>query len=241
MPFLKGLIHLVLGMTLLGSVSSWAQELALHYFPRPPYVFEKDGELAGLTGSPVVHALRRAGIAFAWHQTPASRFFATLQRGEGLDCGIGWFRNSEREAMGKFSKPIYQDEGMAVVTYAGHAVLRKAMPIEDLLSNRDLLFLAKQSFSYGQELDALIGKLQPQRDMVTTENLNMLRMLHAHRADYMLMAPEELTGAVAATGLALSDFTILRPTNMPKGELRYLWCSKLVPDAWIHRINSELR
>lgn len=237
MQTVNGLFRFGVVLAMTSHAIGWTQDLAVHYFPRPPYVYEQDGHLSGLTGAPVLQALRSAGIRFTLQQTPASRFMATIQRGEGPDCGIGWFRNSEREAIGKFSKPIYQDEAMAVITYAGHTVLRNGLPVEAILGNPELLLLTKQSFSYGRELDAQILQWQTRREIVTVENLGMLRMLKARRADYMLMAPEELTGAVAAAGLQLSDFTALRPPNMPKGELRYLWCSKAVPDAVMARIN----
>lgn len=241
MQVVRSFGRMVRTLLLTGPALAGAQDITLHYFARPPYVTEHEGRLSGLTGAPVVQALHNAGIRFAMQATPPSRFLALMQRGEGPDCGIGWFRNAEREALGKFSKPIYQDEAMIVVTYAGHATLRSGTSLEALLGNADWLFLAKQAFSYGRTTDALIAQLQPRRELVAAENTNMLRMLHAHRADYMLMAPEELTGAVAAAGLTLADFAVVRPNNMPKGEMRYLWCSKAVPDAVMGRINAEIR
>lgn len=241
MQVVKTFWRMACALLLAGPGAAGAQDITLHYFARPPYVTEHEGRLAGLTGAPVVQALHSAGIRFTLQATPPSRFLALMQRSEGPDCGIGWFRNPERETLGKFSKPIYQDEAMVVVTYTGHASLRSGTTLEALLGNPDWLFLAKQAFSYGRATDALIAQLQPRRELVAAENINMLRMLHAHRADYMLMAPEELTGAVAAAALALTDFAVVRPSNMPKGELRYLWCSKAVPDALMARFNAEIR
>ena len=59
----------LLGMCL--SFTSTAQ-VTLHFHERPPYVFMKDGQLTGLTGSPAASAFKDAGVQFTVASTPAA-------------------------------------------------------------------------------------------------------------------------------------------------------------------------
>lgn len=201
----------------------------------------ENNALVGLTGSVVTAALKAAGIEMTVHDTPASRFLALIRRNEGLDCGVGWFKNPEREAIGKFTKPLYQDEAMVALTYANNSRIKPSDTVESVLANPDLTLLVKQSFSYGKTLDALMEKLQPRREQVATENLHMIRMIQAKRADYMWISPEESTAAIIAAGLQPGEFKQIKLANMPPGEFRYLWCSKAVPDAVIAKLNDAIR
>ena len=219
----------------------FAQSVTLHYFPRPPYVYQEGGQLVGLTGAVAAAAFRSAGVAMTVQDTPASRFLVIVKRSEGWDCGVGWFKNPEREEFGKFTKAIYQDEAMAALTVPDNTRITSNDSVESVLGNKELKLLVKQSFSYGKTLDALMEKLQPNRQIATVENIQMLRMIQARRADYMFISPEESVATIAAAGLQPGEFKLLRLANMPKGESRYILCSKSVPDELIARLNAAIR
>ncbi len=218
-----------------------AQSVTLHYFPRPPYVYPEGGQLVGLTGAVAAAAFHAAGIPVTVQDTPASRFLVIVKRNEGLDCGVGWFKNPEREEFGKFTKAIYQDEAMAVLTVPDNARVSANDSVESVLANKELKLLVKQSFSYGKTLDALMEKLQPTRQIATVENVQMVKMLYARRSDYMFISPEESVATIAAAGFLPGDFRLLRLANMPRGESRYILCSKSVPDELIARLNAAIR
>jgi uncharacterized protein (TIGR02285 family) len=223
-----------------GGSAALAQEVALHYFPRPPYVVREGDKLTGLSGSVAYSAFKASGIEFALQDTPPSRFLVLVKRNTGMDCGVGWFKTPEREEFGKFTRPIYQDEPMVALTLAGKARIRPMGTVESLLDNRDLTLLVKQAFSYGKTLDALIEKYQPKRQVVTAETAQMVKMLEAQRADYMFISPEESIVAVAEAGFQPREFDRVRLSNMPRGESRYILCSKAVPDAIMARLNAAL-
>lgn len=222
-------------------LSGSAQSVTLHYFPRPPYMYQDGGQLAGLTGSVAAAAFHAAGVNVTVQDTPASRFLVIVKRNEGLDCGIGWFKNPEREEFGKFTKAIYQDEAMAALTVPDNTKITANDSVESVLANKDLKLLVKQSFSYGKTLDTLIEKLQPNRQIATVENVQMVKMLHARRANYMFISPEESVATIAAAGFQPGEFKLLRLANMPKGESRYILCSKNMPDELIARLNAAIR
>ena len=218
-----------------------AQPIVLHYNIRPPLIVVKGEQLTGQTGAPAVAAFSKAGIEFALTETPAARQFRILQNNQGHDCLIGHFKNPEREAYAKFTDPIFQDEPRIALTYAANARLNDGDSIEAVLSDKELSLLVKQSYSYGQALDALIDKHQPIRQSVVVENTQMLRMIAARRADYMFITPHEASAVIDEIGLAKAQFKMVKLENMPKGDLRYILCSKKVPDETIGKLNAAIK
>ena len=105
----------VLGWAMAAAVSQAAvsdlgspqQPLRLLYQERPPYTTPRaDGSVEGLVATPAAQALQRAGIAFRWEQTPSQRQLLLVQTGDAGACGLGWFRNAERERLGKEIKRL---------------------------------------------------------------------------------------------------------------------------------------
>ena len=225
---------------LLSPVLAFAQ-ISLHYNERPPYLVGKDGQLTGLTGSPAVAAFKAAGIAFTLQLTPTTRQLAMIKENTGADCGIGWFKNEEREGFAKFTKPIYQDRPHIALTAAKNPKIKDGEAVESVLGNKGLTLLVKQGYSYGKTLDALIAKLQPVQHAVAVENVQMLKMIQAERADYMLIAPEEADGLVAASDVNPADIRKAHFSNAPNGEHRYMMCSKNVSDETISKLNSAIK
>lgn len=216
-------------------------QIALHYNERPPYLVVKDGQLSGLTGSPAVAAFKAAGIAFTLQLTPTARQLAMIKDNTGMDCGVGWFKNEEREGFAKFTKPIYQDRPQIALTTAHNSKVKEGETVESILGNKNLTLLVKQGYSYGKTLDALIAKLQPVQHAVTVENVRMLKMIQAERADYMLIAPEEADGLIAASEVSPADIRKANFSNAPNGEHRYILCSKNVSDETIARLNNAIK
>ena len=225
---------------LLSPALAFAQ-IALHYNERPPYLVLKDGQLTGLTGSPAVAAFKAAGIGFTLHFTPTARQLAMIKDNVGMDCGIGWFKNEEREVFARFTKPIYQDRPQIALAAARNSKVKDGATVESVLGNKGLTLLVKQGYSYGKTLDALITRLQPVQHAVAVENVQMLKIILAERADYMLIAPEEVDGLIAASDVSSAEIRKASFSNAPNGENRYILCSKNVPDETISRLNNAIK
>jgi polar amino acid transport system substrate-binding protein len=207
--------------------------VSLHYQARPPYSSRAAaGGVEGLVATPAADALRRAGLPFRWVDTPPQRQLALVQGGSGRHCGLGWFRNAEREALGKFSHPLYRDQPFG-------AIVRSELPIASGLRSAELIadarypVLVKEGFSYGPELDALLARAAtPVR--TSAELASMPAMLRAKRAAWMLAAPEEAQ-ALLGPGLRQIAFS-----DLPPGQTRHLYCSRDVPDDWLARFDRAL-
>jgi len=216
-------------------------QVTLHYNQRPPYQVTKNGQLSGLTGTPAVAALKTAGISFVIQETPSARQLIAIKGNTGMDCGIGWFKNGEREVFGKFTKPIYRDEPQIALASAKNAKLKSGDTLESILGNKSINLLVKQGYSYGKTLDALMERLQPIKNSVAVENVQMLQMINAGRADYMFAAPEEIDGLLAATGINPAEIQKITFSNAPKGEDRFILCSKKVSDEIITKLNGAIK
>lgn len=216
--------------------------LTLHYQERPPYSFTAgDGHVQGLLATPAHRACQKAQLHCSWARTPGQRQLALIQAGQGWDCGLGWFRNAEREALGRFSAALYQDRPFM-------ALARRNTPWEPqrgpaaLLADTDLPLLVKEGYSYGALLDGLVAQHPGQVRRTSAESQQMARMIEAGRAGWMIVAPEEAEVLLAEPGPGgvLPQLQLHPLPGVPPGQTRHLYCNKAVPEAVIQRLNRAL-
>ncbi|HLD66064.1 MAG TPA: transporter substrate-binding domain-containing protein [Pseudomonas sp.] len=215
--------------------------ITLHYNERAPYLQTlANGDIAGLTATPAEQALRRAGIPFKWEKTPSNRQIQLLERNTNADCMVGWFKNPQRELIGNFSLPLYQDKptiGLALFSNIG---IDSGNSLAQVLQNRELRLLIKSGYSYGEHIDALIHTLEPRQVKTTVENMNMLRMIALDRADYFFIAEEEASELIRQSEFQPGDFKYIHFSDSPDGGQRHLWCSKQVSQHSLNRINQAI-
>jgi polar amino acid transport system substrate-binding protein len=221
-------------------VGAQAQGLTLHYQERAPYsATQPDGTVTGLVATPAAQALTQAALAFVWARTPSQRQLALIQEGDGLHCGIGWFRNAERAMLGKFSKPLYRDRPFGALA-RGDSPLRPGLRGAEALAMAGDTLLIKEGYSYGAQLDRLIAMHTPPPQATSAEPPQMLRMLLAGRAGWMIVAPEEAQVLRQDAGAAAIGLHTVAFTDIAAGETRHLYCNRAVPDAWLARIDQAL-
>lgn len=232
----------LLGPMLAAAQTASELRVTLHYIQRPPYMMAQGDGLVGLAGGPSYQAFKLANVPVRIEETPFARQLRAVKNNTGQDCMTGMFWNAEREAFGRYSKPLYQDQAQLVVAAAGQEQRFKGhATIEDVFRDRSLRLLVKQAYSYGTPLDTLIGQLQPKRRATADGNLLMVRQIKLGMADYMLMAPEEAAVAIEAAGFKPGDFLQIRYKNMPPGEHRHLLCSKNVPLDVMRRLDAAIK
>ncbi|OZG75017.1 hypothetical protein BTA51_01040 [Hahella sp. CCB-MM4] len=213
--------------------------ILLHYNERPPYLHETSSGVEGLTASPAEEAFRAAGIKFSWVNTPAMRQLYIIKRNLGRDCLVGWFKTPYRTTFGKYTVPIYQDGSYIVLMNTEKSVYAGGS-LADLLSNRNLVLLVKDSYSYGDFLDRYIDRYKPTINPTIYESANMLRVIARGNADYMFVAPEEAEAAMIMYGLTSKELLSISFPEMPQGEKRYKFCSRQVDDAVIDQLNAAI-
>lgn len=217
-----------------------AEGLTLHYQERAPYsATQPDGTVAGLVATPAAQALTQAAVPFVWARTPSQRQLALIQEGTGLHCGVGWFRNAERAALGKFSKPLYRDRPFGALA-RGDSLLRPAQSSAEALALAGDTLLVKEGYSYGAQLDRLIAARASPPQKTSAETQQMLRMLLAGRAGWIIVTPEEAQALRQEVGAAAQSLRSVAFSDIAAGETRHLYCNRAVPDAWLARIDQAL-
>ena len=229
------------GGALLGlCLGGQAQSLTLHYQERAPYsVTQADGSVLGLVATPAAQALTQADLNFVWARTPSQRQLALIQEGQGLHCGVGWFRNAERAALGKFSKPLYRDRPFRALVRTD-SPLKSGMRSADAVATAGDMLLVKEGYSYGAQLDRLIATQLPPPQKTSVETSQMIRMLLAGRAGWMIVTPEEGQVLRQEAGAAAAGLRSVAFSDIGSGESRHLYCNRAVPDAWMLRIDQAL-
>lgn len=223
-----------------GDWGSPERPIHLHYQERPPYTEAvPGGAVRGLVATPAAIAMERAGITYRWVLTPSQRQLALVQNGTGPDCALGWFRNPQRESVGKFSKPLYRDQPLGAFARKS-APLQSPIGLEEALKSPQLRILTKEGYSYGSKVDRLLQAHAAQR-VTTASEVNLhVGMLLAGRADWMLAAPEEAEVLFNQAGEHREEFKLAPLADMDAGGERHLYCSAAVPDALMARIDRAL-
>lgn len=245
MKLLSAAIQVVLcfaALTARNGIAQGVPPVTVHYIQRPPYMAASADGLTGLTGYPTVLAFKNANIPFVLAETPFARQLHMVEMNSGQDCMIGIFKKPEREVFAKFTKPVYQDQAQVILTSAANAPrFSKFTSLTGLFDDKSMVLLVKLRYSYGIALDALIERYQPKIETTPDENLLMIKAIKLKVADYMFIAPEEASVAIAAAGFNESDFRQIKFKNMPDGEYRRIMCSKNVPDEVINKLNSVIK
>lgn len=217
-----------------------ADPLEILYETRRPYVIPDNAGLSGLVGAPLTRALHQAGLEVTYTQAPSKRILHQIQANPRPLCSPGWFRTPERDAFAKFSRLIYQDKPMAIVSRPDTAAITDGLSLEALLGHPELVLLAKTAYSYGQVIDAQLERHGTRQRRVGADHVTMLSMIARQRADFLFIGPEEAADLLREH----PDRAALRLTHlsgMPEGNRRYLMCSQQVNDAVMQRIDQHLK
>jgi polar amino acid transport system substrate-binding protein len=199
-----------------------------------------DGSVIGLTANPANTAFEKAKVSYMWQRTPSKRQMLILQSNDGRDCLVGWFKNPEREKFAKFTNAIYQDKPTIALALANNNQIKSGVTVESVLGNKELLLLVKDGYSYGDFVDDLITKINQNYKAVTTENIEMFKMLQLGRVDYFFIAEEEAEYLIHENGVSRDEVYFVRFNNMPPGNKRYILCSQNVEDEVISKLNAAI-
>jgi uncharacterized protein (TIGR02285 family) len=207
------------------------------YFNRPPY-FEYEGhKMTGLLGSILNKMLHASDIKYDMIEIPARRQIEFIKQNKNKICGIGWFKNKEREKFAKFTKPIYKDTLLIGLALNDNKKIGEVKYLKDILTNKNITLLVKKGFSYGNYLDKMIKQYNPNYSSVTIPIKNIFKMLCAKRIDYFFISTEEAIELIVDSQIPFDNFRFIYFMDIPKGNKRYLMCSKSVDDDTIQKLN----
>ncbi len=212
----------------------------VHFHERVPFMRKSGDTVTGITADRLALVFEEAGVPYLWRETPPKRQLEVLKSGRGRHVLLGWFRLSEREAFARFSLPIYRDLPTIVVARSGTVDPSKPFDLDELLGNPALRLLVRDGYSYGGDIDRRILEHASNRVVTTVDNVAMLKMIHAGRADYFFISEEELDMAIESAGLLPGDFVTLRSPNMPPGNDRFILYGGEIEPELIDRVDDAI-
>jgi len=215
--------------------------LTVTYLERPPYYWTENGQARGFLLDLTRRILDQAGVPATYVPLPPNRILDDLRHNQAPSCSIGWFKNPERESYANFSLPIYRDKPLVLLTTKGQAELFHAYrTLKDVFRDPSLIMAQVASFSYGEMVDRLQKEILVRNLTVSTSQSVLPQLIAQGRASYMLVAPEEIPTLLRSARLDPDLFIELPMEDIPAGNLRYLICSKNVPQSDLARINAAI-
>lgn len=236
-------LSLLMAFSFPGVAAEPAPEVTLYYYERMPFFGDSGGKPAGLLIGISELIFDEAGINYKFINVPVVRFFESLRK-PGNSCLIGALRTKEREAIYAYSDDfIYRDQPFRVIV---NKAKRKALPerptIKQVLES-GLRLGVTEGYVYGSWLDGKIAEHQPivQKINIGNETEKMHKMLIGGRFDYMFAVAEEARHVVAEDQQHRSHLTTVEIADAPRGNMRYLLCSKGIDSAILQKINAAIK
>jgi|APSaa5957512535_1039671.scaffolds.fasta_scaffold96399_1 polar amino acid transport system substrate-binding protein len=208
---------------------------------RPPFrMWIDDTTVTGLFVEQAAKVFREAGVSFEWRRSSASRTQTLLEKNRGAICSTGWFKTEKRQAYAKFSKPFYQGNGTGALVRNDHTEVLLYKTFEELLADKHLSVGVRRKWSYGKYFDALLEKNGTKKVVHDQTNAGSIAMLAAGRFDYLLISVDTSDFLMNSVDRAKGKLKVLKMTDAPAGDLRYIMCSNNVSDEIMGRLNDAI-
>lgn len=218
-----------------------ATDLRVVYLERPPYYWTENGQPRGFLLGLTRQILDRAGVPASFSQYPPNRIMEEIRSDREPTCSIGWFKTSERETFARFSLPIYRDQPPVLLTTTDKAHLfGRHKTLRDVFADHSLVMAQVASFSYGEAVDRMQKEILVRSLTVSSSQKVLPKLILQGRASYMIVAPEEVPTLLRLAEVDAGSFTTLPLEDIPAGNLRYLICSRSVPESTLERINAAI-
>jgi len=212
--------------------------LTVYFHERPPFsmVEGQTGVLVNLTKA----ILSEADIRARFIELPTDRILTLLRAGQPDAVGVGWFMTPEREAWGRYSLPIYQDQPLVALVSARVAPgVGNPVRLNTLLASG--LTLGRQAgSSFGTLVDIKLRTLGLVPVETVVDVPALLRMIQAGRMDYTLLPEEEAEYWLKKDPTLTPGLVLTRLIEAPPGNLRYLLFPATFDPSLQTRIDSAV-
>lgn len=198
-----------------------APVVTVYYSDRPPFC-QVDGQTGPLIDLAKA-VLTEAGLRGRFIELPPERIVDLLWRGPDDALALGWYRNPAREAFGRYSPPLYQEQPMvAVVGLRAATSLRVPVRWASLLGSGLTLGVPT-----GRSLGPVVDQKVRAQGLVPLETSNgiqgLLRLVAEGRMDYTLLPGEEARYYVDRDPELANRVQIIPVADALAGNLRYLF------------------
>ena len=231
---------LLLAAALLPIAAARAETIELAY-PQEDGVEQSPGHFAFDFLRAAEMVASDSGLSVRWVALPNQRLMHQIQQQQPDFCIAGAGITPEREKLGKFTIPFFEDRMMAVLALPPRrATLNKAHSLGELIGFGDTTFLGYVGMNYGAQVSAQLEKLGDRLQTAPRSTAQMLDMLSRGRADFAF-----LPFAYANNYLALRPdrerFLVRTYPDMHRDFHTAFMCTKPVSDAVIAKLNAAIR
>ena len=238
---LAALLGVVVGLLAAATPARADGPVTLLVFDRPPYyVRNDDGSFSGLVVDRVAEAFRKADVPYQWRFVEPNGHLKLVQRNAEPVCAVGWFYKPEREKVGLYTAPVYQDRPQVTLIRSDNEAALHHLSADALIADKSLRMGAKIGYSYGDTIDGLVAAHHPMQIKASINDTGLIRMLLGRRFDYFFTAQEEAEILIESIGEAGKDIAIVSFQDIPRGNTRHLICSAKVDRSIVGRINAAL-
>ncbi|MEI7611588.1 MAG: transporter substrate-binding domain-containing protein [Betaproteobacteria bacterium] len=235
-------LSLAIFTTLFLSSSAIADTLLMAYINKPPYSYSDNGVAKGFLLERSRRVMSRAGLDVRFQEMSAKRVLLEVKNNKQALCSLGWYKNAEREAYARFSVSIHEDRPhLVLVGPRSLEGVRRHGTLKSLMSDRTLVLVTSEGFSYGPELDLMITTFPGTIDSTLQPPLQLVKKMLAKRADFMFIDQEDFDYLKESNSDFGADGLVqLKYPDMPPGLKRYILCSQKVGDDVLRRINAGI-
>jgi polar amino acid transport system substrate-binding protein len=226
-------------MALYSAAALSAASITVYFEERAPYQMRADTSVTGLVGTTAAQVFKAAEVPVVWEATSMSRQMHMLRENIGASCVIGWYKNSERQAYAKFTKPIFRD-GPIVALVRRQSAFGPDTSVHRLLTTPGLRVLLRGKYSYGSLIDGALQRIKPHTLASPLPNSQLVELLLGNRGDLMFASEEEAVLLLSHLADKARHLQVLRFSDVMPGETRHIACTRNVPDHTIERLNSAI-
>ncbi len=225
------LLNFVFLMVLIGGclcAMADSQKLDVYYIDKEPYYYKDRDKVSGFLFKKAEKYFEQLnGVAVSYSEMPPKRILFDLEELEGNFCSIGWFKNKERALKYWYSPILYRDRSMVLIIEKKYQKdLSMHGRFYDFIKNTPLKIDVVNGYSYGELIDEVIAKFPSSFNKESSDNNKLIRLLKNERTNGILMMEEEFEHFSQKETILLDKYTIKTFSDFPKGNERYIICSK---------------
>ena len=214
------------------------EPITLHYVDRPPYAITMPhGRPSGLVATPAEEVFKKAKIPFIWANTPVNRQFNIIKSNTKNQCSLGMEKTESRSAFAKFTEPVYISQPLMAIM-PPEINEKSTITLAEMISKYSIL--VKENYTLGDELTSLVMK-SPKKQMITSESIQMVRMIAHARADFMLISNDEVEYYINKGILDPKSIRVRKIADVNKNFTRRIMCSKAVDDKIIAKLDAVIK
>jgi uncharacterized protein (TIGR02285 family) len=215
--------------------------ITLHYYNRPPFLYQDAaGHVKGILAERAEQIMQQAGIHYRWENTPVTRILYHLEHSQRNDCAPGWYFSAEREKFARYSKAVYRDLPVVIIS-KNQRFAAAPGNLTSILNTSGVRILLKRGLIHNSELQKELSKPVSARIEYTVAEMPvMLGMIENGRADLTIVTQEEASYYASLPQWASRQLQISKIAGLNTADPRYILCSKSVTPEVMQKINIAI-